>query len=496
MPDTSLSVALSSQLDDDIQRFLIREDGDEDLLFALWSPSCGGTRNTALVHTPLFPMNGERQRHGNVSFNPHYFERVCCEAMNAGCGIAFLHSHPGPGWQGMSKDDIRAEQQLAGPTEALTDLPLVGMTVGSDGTWSARTWSHIHGKEFQRRWCESVRSVGESVRVSFADHLIPKPTFSELFERTVTVWGEQNHATLARLRIGIVGLGSVGSIVAETLARMGMQRFVLLDFDEVQRHNLDRLLGATVEDVGELKVSIAARQIRRSSTAESQDIAEVPFSLAEEAGYRSALDCDVIFCCVDRPRARKILNHFAYAHLIPVIDGGIEVRFKRGEFSGVDWQLQTVAPSRPCLECIGTFTVADASTEEAGKLDDPSYLNGLSTDHRFKRNENVFPFSANLASLEVLQLVALVTGIAGINNFGIQRYRYVPGILDYDLTKTCKPDCDIGTLVGQGDRHFHLHGSDHAAEAARERQRTLPKSISTLPLGKNTKLHTKGRNKP
>src|SRR6266511_2153943 len=100
MPETTLSVALSSQLDSDIQRFLIREDGDEDLLFALWSPSCGGTRNTVLVHTPLFPMNGDRHRHGNVSFNPQYFERVCREAMTAGCGSAFLHGHPGPGWQG------------------------------------------------------------------------------------------------------------------------------------------------------------------------------------------------------------------------------------------------------------------------------------------------------------------------------------------------------------------------------------------------------------
>src|SRR5256885_11651150 len=48
----------------------------------------------------------------------------------------------------------------------------------------------------------------------------------------------------------------------------------------------------------------------------------------------------------------------------------------------------------------------------------------LFRSHRFKRNENVFPFSANLGSLEVLQLVALVTGAAGVTDFGIQRFRY------------------------------------------------------------------------
>ncbi len=104
-------------------------------------------------------------------------------------------------------------------------------------------------------------------------------------------------------------------------------------------------------------------------------------------------------------------------------------------------------------------------------LDDPSYLKDLPADHRFKRNENVFPFSANLASLEILQFVELATGIGGIHNFGIQRFRYNVGHLDSDVERTCKVGCDIDALVAQGDRHFTLYGRDLGAEAARDRQR-------------------------
>ncbi|HEX5886311.1 MAG TPA: ThiF family adenylyltransferase [Pyrinomonadaceae bacterium] len=480
MRNIERSVALTDSVNLALCDHLLKGDGEEDLLFALWTPSLGAVRFTSLIHTPIPPLAGDRQRHGNASFNTQYFERVCkLAASQPGCGIAFMHSHLGPGWQGMSDDDVRAELKIAGATAGLTDLPLVGLTVGTDATWSARMWPYAGNKEYGREWCTSVRSVGAQLRVNFMDALRAQPVFRELFKRTVTVWGERNHATMARLRIGIVGLGSVGSLVAEMLARMGLTNFVLIDFDEVQAHNLDRLIGATQADIGVLKVVIAERQIRQSATADRIEVRAVPYSVAEETGYRAALDCDVIFCCVDRPRARSILNHLAYAHLIPVIDGGIDVRFKRGEFSGVDWQLQTVAPGRACLECLGTFLPSDVATEIEGKLDDPSYLRGLPADHRFKRNENVFPFSANLASLEVLQLVALGTGIGGMTDFGVQRYRYLPGTIETDVERTCRTSCEYVELTAQGDRYFQVYGRDLSAEAARERQQCRADSSST-----------------
>ena len=462
------SVAMSNEVNEALSAHLIREDRQEDLTFALWSPSVGTERLSALIHQIILPESGDHSVHGNASFNQRYLHRVCELAMKEELGIAFLHSHPFPGWQGMSPDDVTAEQRLAGPVAALTELPVVGLTVGSDGTWSARFWEHEEGRSYCRRQCSVVRVVGDSLRVHHADEVLPPPAFRDLFRRTVTVWGSEAHANLARLRIGIVGLGSVGALIAESLARMGLTRFAFVDFDLVEAHNLDRLVTATEADIGRLKVEVAEERIRSVATAETVDIQIVPFSVAEEPGYRAALDCDVIFSCVDRPRARHILNHMAYGHLIPVIDGGVAVRFKPGRgFTGVDWQVQTVCPGRPCLECLGTYDQGDVSTEEAGLLDDPSYMNTLPAAHRLKRNENVFPFSANLASMEVMQLVALVTGAAGISDFGIQRFRYVPGIMEQLPAEVCKPCCEREELVGQGDRHFSLIGHDLTAERVR-----------------------------
>lgn len=468
------SVAIPESLDTVLREHLIRRDGQEDLAFALWSPSTGSERLSGLLNTVVPPEPGDRDVHGNVSFNRQYFERVCQLALREGLGIAFLHSHPFPGWQGMSRDDVVAEQRIDGAAAGVTGLPLVGLTTGSDGTWSARFWEHETGPSYRREWCTSVRVVGSQLRAAFANELLPPPALRHLFRRTITVYGTEAHAGMARLRVGIVGLGSVGALVAEALARMGMTRFVLIDFDRVEPHNLDRLVSATEADIGRFKVDVARDRIRAVATAKLVDVRTARFSVAEEEGYRAALNCDVLFSCVDRPRPRHILNHFAYAHLIPVIDGGIAVRFKPGRgFSGVDWQVQTVGPGRPCLECLGTYEQADVSTEEAGMLDDPSYMKGLPADHRLKRNENVFPFSQNLASLEVLHLIALVTGAAGITDFGAQRFRYVPGIMERLPERSCDPGCDRAKLVAQGDRYFNLVGRDLAAERSRETKRML-----------------------
>jgi molybdopterin/thiamine biosynthesis adenylyltransferase len=262
-------------------------------------------------------------------------------------------------------------------------------------------------------------------------------------------------------------------MVAESLARMGIERFVLIDFDEVQEHNLDRLLGATEIDIGQGKIYVAARQMQKASTAGDIQIKPVSFGVTEEEGYINALDCDAIFSCVDRPWPRMVLNHLAYNHLIPVIDGGIKVRMnpKTHVFDGADWQLQTVGPERACLHCLNAYFSADVTTEREGKLEDPMYLQGLPPDHAFRRNENIFPFSANLASLEVIQLIEMVTGIGGADCFGVQRFSYNEGYIRLLDEKKCISGCYFETGIATGDLSFPAPtGFDHAADAARKRQ--------------------------
>src|SRR5262249_3312979 len=80
----------------------------EDLCFALWHPSEGAHRFSALLFDCLLPTSDERILRGNVSFTASYLERAARTAGEQKAGLALLHNHLGPGWQGMSDDDVNA----------------------------------------------------------------------------------------------------------------------------------------------------------------------------------------------------------------------------------------------------------------------------------------------------------------------------------------------------------------------------------------------------
>jgi hypothetical protein len=458
------SVALTTDVQGQATRHLVRRDGQEDLCFGLWYPSRGRSRFTALLSELIPPMPAERAVHGNASFTPEYFDRSMSLARERGAGLAFLHSHLGPGWQGMSNDDVVAEESHAASANGATGLPLLGMTIGTDGAWSARLWERIGRRQYDRRWCESVRLCGDYHAVTFHNELMPVPQIGRELERTVSAWGQKKQADIGRLKVGVIGTGSVGCIVAEALARMGFGSILLVDFDEVEQVNLDRLLHATRWDVGEAKVNVLARGLRRSATAAKFSVETMEYSISEEEAFRAALDCDVLFGCVDRPLGRHVLNFIAYAHLIPVVDGGIAIRTKpNGLVRHCDMRAHVASPARRCLECLGQYSTGLVAAERDGLLDDPKYIEGLPADADIRHRENVFGFSAMAASLELMQMLAMVVVPCGIGNHGAQIYHFKTGDLDREHASSCDATCFFPRYVARGDSADVTLTNPHAA---------------------------------
>ena len=388
-------VLLPAEVDRDACSHLLqhyqRGEIQEDLCFGLWTPSTGLHRQTAIVTDIVVPSPAERRLHGNASFEGAYLARATRAAIAKGKGLVFMHSHPSSGWQDMSAPDVHAERDRIADTARATGRPLVGMTVGADGHWSARFWEHAKPRR-TCQWCGKVRVLSKT-RLAVWRRPDDEQRDRRRQRRTVDSWGERKQRDLEALRIGVVGVGSVGSVVAEGLARVGVREFVLIDHDLVEEHNLDRLLNAHRKDIGRLKTDVAEDAIRAASTANRVVVANYPRKVQNPEAYAAARDCDILVSCVDSPVARDLLNRIAHRDGVPVVDGGVDVRTAPGteSMNAARWKAHTAGPYTECLRCKRQYTSSDVMLELDGSWDNPTYIKGGGASAH--RSENVFCLS-------------------------------------------------------------------------------------------------------
>jgi hypothetical protein len=458
------SVAMVGELDGQLRQRLLRDDGQEDVCLVTYAPSTGASRTTALLQDVIAPEPGERAVHGNASFTGDYVLRAATTAVQNGLGIALTHSHPhGAGWQAMSPPDADAERSYAHLIHAVTGRPFFGLTLAGDGHWAARRWT----KDAQYSDAENVRIVDQHLRISWNDRLRPPPRAQATQTRTVSGWGERIQADIARLRVLVVGAGSVGLDIALRLAATGLMHVAVMDFDGLEIVNLDRMTSATALDVAlrRGKAENALRQLRIATTAAKPDLHGFEDSVCEEQGHSIALDYDVIFSCVDRPWPRAVLNQLAYSDLIPVIDGGIAIDpFTDGGMRNATWRSHVLRPGRPCMVCTRQLNPADVPLDQQGLLDDPEYIRG--SGRQEPSRQNVAALSISPAASQLAQFISLVVAPGG---------RGEPGPLQYVLSThqltsppaRHNPHCAFEQATGRGDARALLTGDHEFAERVR-----------------------------
>ena len=81
-------------------------------------------------------------------------------------------------------------------------------------------------------------------------------------QRGELILGEEKQQRLANAHILIVGLGGVGSWVAEMLCRAGVGQFTIIDADIVDVTNINRQMPALQSTVGKAKCDVVAERMR------------------------------------------------------------------------------------------------------------------------------------------------------------------------------------------------------------------------------------------
>ena len=206
--------------------------------------------------------------------------------------------------------------------------------------------------------------------------------------------GAGSEQALADARVTIVGLGGGGSHIAQQLAHLGVGHIRLIDPQEIEASNLNRLVGAIDKDVDARvpKVRIAERVIKGVRPWIEVEAIQAEWQAADDL----LKDAHVLFGCVDGYRQRMYLETAARRFCVPYIDIGMDVTCIADGQYAVAGQVIMTLPDGPCMRCLGYLTQERLNREEdeygdAGANPQVVWTNGI------------------LASLAVGEFVRLLT---------------------------------------------------------------------------------------
>lgn len=373
-----------------LMHHLFPGDGDEHGAVIL-AGICESDRGLRLVARELhLAVDGHDYvpgKYGYRMLKAQFIQSRILRARDANLAYLAIHNHGGSTSVGFSPDDFASHER---GYPALLDISR-GMPVGALVFATQAVAGDLWFAGNKRAELGEAHIVGN--RRQF---LYPRPPSAvahggAVYDRQSRLFGDSGQAILSRTRVGLIGLGGAGSILAELLGRLGVGEFVLADPDKAEISNLPRLIAADVGDVSprwvpgflrerfrHFKVHMAARNIRRANPKAKVTVLPRDFLDADVA--ERFKDCDYLFLGADTMSARLLFNAIVNQYGIPGVQVGAKVPISaNGEVGDVFCVSRTVRPGHGCLWCNGLISpsrlqdeAVPASTKKGyAYVDDP-----------------------------------------------------------------------------------------------------------------------------
>ncbi|MFT7618611.1 MAG: molybdopterin/thiamine biosynthesis adenylyltransferase, partial [Planctomycetota bacterium] len=156
--------------------------------------------------------------------------------------------------------------------------------------------------------------------------------------------GSKGHSRIRLARVGLVGLGALGSSIAETLVRAGIGTLVAIDRDVIEPSNLHRQ-GLYQEDDAQNHLPKATAAKKRLEAMNSDVVVETHVAdFRSENAEELFTGCDVLVDGTDSFETRYLINDLAVSMNIPWVYGACV---------GATGMTATIIPgTTPCLTCL------------------------------------------------------------------------------------------------------------------------------------------------
>ena len=298
-------------------------------------------------------------QYGYRALTPTFIHREILRCRDSGLAYLAVHNHGSDRQVEFSSIDLESHER---GYPALLDIGR-GVPVGALVYGRRSVAADIWLPDGSRRSLGTYRIIGHDISRLYSQPCGEGESNTE-HDRQVRMFGATGQRILQASKVAVIGLGGVGSLVAEYLARLGVGNLVFVDPDEIESSNLSRVVGATRVDVeiGQLKTQIAVRHVREMAIhAKLQPVAG---DVSRHSVAQALRDCDFIFLAADSMRARLVVNALAHQYLIPAVQMGAKIR--RGDCGNLEDAMCAVRHIRPdsgCLWCNGLIDPTQLAIE-------------------------------------------------------------------------------------------------------------------------------------
>lgn len=143
--------------------------------------------------------------------------------------------------------------------------------------------------------------------------------YGRAFSRNIGWITEAEQEKLRNARVAIAGLGGVGGVHLLTLARLGMSKFNIADFDEFGLHNFNRQVGAFMSTIDRPKADVLSEMTKEINPL--ADVRMFPQGVTPENLDEFLRDVDVYVDGIDffALPARRMLFKACYEKGIPAL---------------------------------------------------------------------------------------------------------------------------------------------------------------------------------
>ena len=133
--------------------------------------------------------------------------------------------------------------------------------------------------------------------------------------RTLLLFGNDGTQKLRNASVMVVGCGAVGSFAIEALARTGVGHIIVVDFDNVEKSNINRQLFAMDSTIGLAKVDVARSRIHDINPDTHVDVYNIFWDDNTDLDVRP----DFVIDAIDTVQSKIAIFRWCTKHSIPFI---------------------------------------------------------------------------------------------------------------------------------------------------------------------------------